>query len=132
MTPIYYRSRSLFLVGVLALLASACATTERAERRDTASVDGPEAFQKHQLALTRDALQSLKETLIKNAVVPNNALTLKIDPDRASCTAKCGGGASQSCNTTECGAVDGAGCWEQGPRGQPTFKLCVTVEPPPQ
>ena len=132
MTQSYHRSRSLFLVGVLALLASSCATPERAEQRSPAVAEGPEAFQKHQVALTRDALQSLKETLIKNAVVPNNALTLKIDPDRASCTAKCGGGASQSCNTTECGAVDGAGCWEQGPSGPPTFKLCVTVEPPPQ
>lgn len=132
MTQIFYRSRSLFLVGVLALLASACATHERVDRRDTSGVDGPEAFQKHQLALTRDALQSLKELFIKNGVAPTNRLALKIDPDGASCKANCGGGTSQTCDTTECGAVDGAGCWEQSAGVLPVFKLCVTVEPPPQ
>jgi hypothetical protein len=123
MTQIYHRSRSLFLLGALALLESACATPERVERH------GPEAFQKHQLALTHDTLRSLKELFIKNGVAPTNRLALKIDPDGASCKANCGGGTSQTCDTTECGAVDGAGCWEQGAGGQPVFKLCVTVEP---
>ena len=132
MKQIYPRSCRLFFVSLLVLSATSCATTERAARVKAEHTDRPAAFQKHTLALTRDALQSLKEELIKNEMAPNNRLTLKINPDGASCTAKCGGGTSQTCNTTQCGAVDGAGCWDEGPGGQPTFKLCVSVEPPPQ
>jgi hypothetical protein len=132
MMQIYHRSRRLFLVSLVALSAASCASPERAARVEAEQARPPAAFQKHTLALTRDALQSLKEELIKNEMAPNNRLTLKIDPDGASCTAKCGGGTSQTCNTTQCGAVDGAGCWDEGPAGQPTFKLCVSVEPPPQ
>ena len=130
MRQIYHRSRRLFLLSLLVLSATSCATPERAARVKAEHADRPAAFQKHTLALTRDALRLLKEDLIKNAVVPDNRVTLKIDPDRASCTAKCGGGTSQTCNNMQCGAVDGAGCWDEGTKGQPTFKLCVSVEPP--
>ncbi|SFO19519.1 hypothetical protein [Nitrosospira briensis] len=132
MRQIYHRSPRLFLLSLLVLSATSCATPERAARVEAEQAGPPAAFQKHTLALTRDALRLLKEDLIKNAVVPDNRVTLKIDPDRASCTAKCGGGTSLTCNNMQCGAVDGAGCWDEGTKGQPTFKLCVSVEPPPQ
>jgi hypothetical protein len=132
MRQIYHRCRRLFLVSLVAMSAASCASPERAARVEAEQAEPPAAFQKHTLALTRDALRLLKEDLIKNAVVPDNRVTLKIDPDRASCTAKCGGGTSQTCNNKQCGAVDRAGCWDEGTRGQPTFKLCVSVEPPPQ
>lgn len=132
MMQIYYRSRRLFLVSLVAMSTASCASPERVARVEAEQADPPAAFQKHILALTRDSLRLLKEDLIKNAVVPDNRVTLKMDPDRASCTAKCGGGTSQACNGTQCGAVDGAGCWDEGARGQPTFKLCLSVEPPPK
>lgn|SRR5688500_19646197 len=130
MEQIYRCSRRFLLPCLLVLGVSSCAT--RTAHDDTRQIDRPAAFQEHKLSLTHDALKALKESLVKNGVARDNGLTLKIDPDGASCKASCGGGTSQSCNTTQCGAVDGSGCWEEGPGGQPKFKLCVTVEPPPQ
>ena len=123
-------SRSFFLTGVLALMATACATTERIDPHGVDQDGRPEAFQKHELALTWDALQSLKEILMKNGIPSTNRLTLKRDPNVASCKASCDDGTSQTCNATECGALDGAGCWEQEAGGQPVFKRCVVVESP--
>jgi hypothetical protein len=128
MRRIYCGSRSFFLASLLALMASACATHERNDRHGVDQDGRPEAFQKHELALTWDALQSLKEILMKNGIPSTNSLTLKTDPAGASCKATCDDGTSQTCNTTECGALDGAGCWERGGGGQPVFKRCA-VEP---
>jgi hypothetical protein len=121
---------SFFLASVLTLMATACATPERTYPQGVDEDGRPAAFQKHELALTWDALQSLKEILMKNGIPSTNRLTLKRDINGASCKASCDDGTSQTCNATECGALDGAGCWEQGAGDQPVFKRCVAVESP--